>query len=157
MKALTVCQPFAHLIVHGGASGKKRVENRLWRTTYRGLVAIHAGKNRGWLDDPEDYRDDDPATVNYGIPLDRMAFGAVVGMAWLIECATLEDINAGKLDARFPWIREHEHTEGPWCWILGNAVALAEPVPCKGSLGLFELVVPGVELAISRDILRRHG
>jgi hypothetical protein len=45
MKALTICQPYAHLIVRG----EKRVENRTWPTRYTGPLAIHAGKSRQWL------------------------------------------------------------------------------------------------------------
>jgi len=37
MKALTISQPYASLIV----SGKKWVENRTWGTSYRGMLAIH--------------------------------------------------------------------------------------------------------------------
>lgn len=38
MKALTVRQPWASLIVRGG----KDIENRNWATRYTGLVAIHS-------------------------------------------------------------------------------------------------------------------
>ena len=41
MKALTVRQPWASLII----SGAKRVENRSWPTRHRGPLAIHAGKH----------------------------------------------------------------------------------------------------------------
>jgi hypothetical protein len=50
MKALTICQPFAHLI----ATGQKIVENRVWSTSYRGMVATHAGKSRDWLSDVDE-------------------------------------------------------------------------------------------------------
>lgn len=40
MKALTVKQPWAGLIIAGG----KDIENRTWRTSYRGRVLIHAAK-----------------------------------------------------------------------------------------------------------------
>jgi hypothetical protein len=42
MKALTVRQPWAELIVRG----QKDVENRSRRTTHRGQLAIHAGLRR---------------------------------------------------------------------------------------------------------------
>jgi len=45
MKAVTIYQPYAELI----ARGEKRVENRSWRTDYRGPLAIHAGCSRAWL------------------------------------------------------------------------------------------------------------
>ncbi|MBB3041198.1 hypothetical protein [Nocardioides soli] len=44
MKALTVQQPWAWAIVHGG----KDVENRTQAWSYRGLLAIHAGAR--WSD-----------------------------------------------------------------------------------------------------------
>ena len=40
MKTLSVRQPWAWLIVYGG----KDIENRSWRTPYRGPLLIHAGK-----------------------------------------------------------------------------------------------------------------
>ena len=40
MKALTIRQPWASLI----AAGVKTIETRSWRTSYRGPLAIHAGK-----------------------------------------------------------------------------------------------------------------
>lgn len=43
MKALTIHQPWAAAIAHGG----KRVENRAWLTYHRGLIAIHAGASVG--------------------------------------------------------------------------------------------------------------
>jgi hypothetical protein len=38
MKVLSIQQPWAYLL----ASGKKDVENRVWKTNYRGTVLIHA-------------------------------------------------------------------------------------------------------------------
>ena len=38
MKALTIWQPWASLLV----SGQKKYETRSWATTYRGPIAIHA-------------------------------------------------------------------------------------------------------------------
>lgn len=42
MKAITIKQPWASLIV----SGLKDIENRTWKTNFRGRVLIHAGKTR---------------------------------------------------------------------------------------------------------------
>lgn len=44
MKAITILQPWASLI----AIGAKRFETRSWPTSYRGPIAIHAGKS--WPD-----------------------------------------------------------------------------------------------------------
>ena len=46
MKAISIKQPWASLIAYG----IKDIENRTWRTNYRGRVLIHAGasKKEGW-------------------------------------------------------------------------------------------------------------
>lgn len=49
MKAISIRQPWAWLIVNGF----KDIENRSWDTKYRGAVLIHASKRKP---DPEDYR-----------------------------------------------------------------------------------------------------
>lgn len=49
MKALTIKQPWASLIMECG----KDVENRSWSTSFRGRVAIHSSKKpdpREWID-----------------------------------------------------------------------------------------------------------
>lgn len=47
MRALTVKQPWAELII----TGLKDVENRSRRTTFRGRFAVHTGLRRAELDD----------------------------------------------------------------------------------------------------------
>ena len=43
MKVLTLTQPWATLV----AIGAKHIETRSWATSYRGPLAIHAGKGLG--------------------------------------------------------------------------------------------------------------
>lgn len=112
MKALTICQPYAELI----ARGVKPIENRTWRTPYRGSLAIHAGKNRSWLD-----HDD---LTEYP----EMAFGAIVAVATLISC-----VQVGELPVA---LRDHEHANGPWCWVLAD-VRRVKPLACVGAMGLW--------------------
>jgi hypothetical protein len=52
MKAITVRQPWAWLVV----TGKKDIENRTWRTHYRGKLLIHAASRLAdvSLDEVED-------------------------------------------------------------------------------------------------------
>lgn len=122
MKALTVCQPFAHLI----AIGAKFVENRKWNTRHRGKIAIHAGLSRDWLQpgDEEAYPD--------------MAFGAVVATAVLSDVIHIDSIRhfiehqPGAMMGTMARVARHEHTEGPWCWVLDDVTRLDEPVPWKG-------------------------
>ena len=126
MKALTICQPYAQLIVRG----EKRVENREWPTRYRGPLAIHAGVSREWLQ-PEDL-------VAFELLHDPLVFGAVVGVANLVACLHIEAITLAKVEKRFPWIRDHEHTNGTWCWVLED-VRRFDPIPWKGAQRLWTL------------------
>jgi hypothetical protein len=125
MKALTICQPYASLICLPEADPRhKRIENRTWPTHYRGPLLIHAGKSREWL--YNDYN------------LTEMPFGAIVATAKLLNCVTLESIMLGRYDDIYPWAKDHMHAEGPWCWILGEVVALPEPIPARGAQGLWD-------------------
>lgn len=129
MKALTICQPYAEMIVRGN----KRVENRTWPTNYRGGIYIHAGKSRDWLDD-----DGKGIDFSCGIRIASMAFGAVVATARLEDCLHFDRIMRGEYDDKYPWLRNHEHTNGPWCWVL-SCVSPVGPWPWRGAQGLFEI------------------
>lgn len=150
MKALTICQPYAHLIC---VTREKRVENRTWPTRYRGPLLIHAGKNREWLHiEPGADKD-----AEYGIRVADMTFGAIIGAATLFDCVNIESIDTGQHSERLPWLREHEHTEGPWCWVLTNRVIFDEPVPWKGAQGLFEVPESAVQRQIDLIKSRRRA
>ena len=108
MKALTICQPWAELI----AQGAKRVENRTWRTHYRGPLAIHAGLSRGRV-------------RGSGFSEEELSFGAIVAVAELYDVLTLEEV---QLCTR----HDLTYAEGPLCWMLRDARRLATPIPCRG-------------------------
>jgi hypothetical protein len=130
MKALTISQPFATLI----ASGEKWVENRRWYTTYRGPLAIHAGKGLQYLDREE---------------IKDYPTGLIIATARLSACVVREELqrmsfhsttNGNELipGAKVTWRQafDHAYTEGPFCWILEN-VQQIDPVPIKGQQGLW--------------------
>lgn len=127
MKALTICQPYPRLIV----IGEKHVENRTWSTSYRGPLAIHAGKSRLYL-----VGGDEAEAQAAGDPL---VFGAVVALANLADCVHVSQIHSGHLDERFPQLRDRAHCYGPFCWVLTDVRRLATPLPWRGSQGLFEI------------------
>lgn len=131
MKALTICQPYAHLIVQG----RKTCENRTWPTNYRGPIYIHAGKSRTWLDVWN--RGGEDFDAGYEIPIRSMAFGAVVAMAELVACINIESRLLPEWKAKMTEDQQ-EHVSGPWCWILAN-VAPIGPWPWRGEQGLFEI------------------
>lgn len=115
MKALSIRQPWAWLIVNGF----KPIENRTWNTNARGPILIHAGKSfdkkgYAWV------RDNFPE-IDLPLP-SQFERGGIVGRANLWEVATASSS---------PWF------SGPF----GFRLAQAEPlpfVPMPGRLGFFE-------------------
>jgi hypothetical protein len=142
MKALTICQPYAELI----ARGSKRVENRTWPTRYRGTLLIHAGRSRDML-----VLDQWNAAVDarYSLPLKDLRFGCIVAQARLIDCVRYDDAGVWR---KFPWLHEHQHASGPWCWILEDVQRWDTPIEWRGAQGLFE--VPDAELATAQAAAR---
>lgn len=109
MKALTVRQPWAWAIIHG----PKRIENRTWRTTYRGPLAIHAGRSTAWL------RERLPDGTK--VPADPLVFGAIIGLVDVIDCVPVSDAGPDPF------------ASGPFCWILKNPRPLRDPIYCRGA------------------------
>jgi hypothetical protein len=107
MKVLTVRQPWAGLLV----AGIKDVENRGWKTNYRGSLLIHAGA----ATDPYDER--------VPLPPNSAVHRAILGMVTLLNCVR-----------GYPseWAEA-----GQWHWVVGNARAFRHPIPASGRLGLW--------------------
>lgn len=116
MKALVVRQPWAWAI----ASGQKTIENRTWPTPYRGPLLIVAGLSKASLKEGRD--------LIRGLPSDSdLLFGFAIATVNLVRCVPLSQCP----ESRF--------AEGPWCWILEEVRAVAEPFRVKGQLGLFNV------------------
>ena len=145
MKAITVRQPWAWAIVHGG----KRIENRRnWRYRYTGPIAIHAG--RGWSKNGEH----DPRVLEAWArvtpdPLYRnslhFACGAIVAVAELVEThwssacvrtATLSHLHPDGPYKCSPWA-DGGHG-GCAHLVLADVRPLPEPIPARGQLGLWK-------------------
>src|SRR5258707_9619527 len=111
MKALSIRQPWAWLIV----TGHKDVENRTWTTKYRGPLLIHASVT------PDDVSTD---IVNrYGIPIDTAAlhYGGLIGQVELVDVVTR---------SQSKWF------VGPFGFVLREPRALSF-TPARGMLNLF--------------------
>jgi hypothetical protein len=133
MRALTILQPWADLIM----SGRKRVENRTWSTKYRGRLYIHAGKARDQLVLTE--VDGVVVCARTGKRPEDLKFGHVLGIAVLLDCLPIAEVMEGRHDQAYPWIRAHLYTEGPWCWVLAEHPTPIGPWPYRGAQGLFDI------------------
>ena len=140
MKAMTICQPYTELIL----CGKKLVENRTWeppRSILGQSLLLHAGKSRSWLELDATGRFD----VLYKIDLTEMQFGCLVGICELSACASASNIRRGAI-ADLRYLSDHEHVEGPYCWVLTKVRRFAQPLPYRGALGFFEVEIPSGKL-----------
>ena len=125
MRALSIRQPWAWLILHGG----KNIENRSWKTKVRGLFYLHAAKEMT----REDY-DNAVAFAAIANPaikvpaFDELPRGVLVGRARLVDCVRVLDAPPSI------WFT------GPYGFILRDAEPI-RLVPCQGKLGFFEPVI----------------
>lgn len=125
MKALTICQPYAHLIL----TGEKPVENRTWRSDYHGPLLIHAGKSRAWLSEGDEDR----------YPL---VFGAIVGRVLMRGSRRPE-----RFRAEHPEFASSHHVNGPWCFVLHEPERFETPIPWRGQQGFFDVPDSAVVLS----------
>jgi len=138
MKAITLTQPWATLI----AIGAKQIETRSWRTFYRGPLAIHAAKSfPEWarekfeFDPGLDQRTCD-ALEAHGIHGFRdLPGGVIVATCTLVKILRIYPDNVPPA----PEFYFGDYTPGRWAWYLSDVKPLAEPVPARGSLGLWEV------------------
>lgn len=147
MKAITLTQPWATLV----AIGAKHIETRAWQTSYRGPLAIHAGKGAGKIGWPQINhicRHTEP--FKSVLMLDQHPFyvlpiGAIVATCVLRYCMSMPD--DGSIGWKFnddEWIITDQerafgdYTPGRFAWLLANIRALPEPIPAKGALSLWE-------------------
>ena len=115
VKVLVVRQPWAWLIVHGF----KDIENRSWKTRYRGKLLIQASAN---LPSKDHLEEDRRWVKKRGVKLpEELETGGIVGKVELVDCVDR---------SRSKWF------EGPIGWVLTKPKRLPF-MPLKGRLGLF--------------------
>lgn len=115
--ALSIRPVFAWLIV----MGKKDIENRTWRTNYRGTFFVHASKKVN-LDDYDWVRVHVPSAYPLIPSPDKLPAGGIVGQVDLVDCVT---------EHQSPWYIEGNHG-----FVLSNAQVLPF-TPIRGQLGFF--------------------
>jgi hypothetical protein len=112
---LSIRQPWAWLIVHGF----KDIENRAWRTAYRGPFLVHAGLQI----DAGGY-DWAAAQGRFGLPpVGELPRGGIVGRARVVDCVT---------SSPSQWF------EGPYGFVLADQQPVPF-VPLRGRLRFFEV------------------
>jgi predicted transcriptional regulator len=121
MKCLSVCQPFAKLIVQG----KKTIELRKWNTKFRGEFLVHA---------PQKIRLDDCKRLKIKT---KMTVGAIIGKVELVDVKEYESSTQIKIDSK-KHLALNDISENKYGFILQNPKELKIPIPCSGQLNFFE-------------------
>ena len=120
MKALTIKEPWASLIING----YKEYEFRSWKTNYRGKILIHAGMSN------ENISKFDIYNLEY-------SKGEIIGEAELVDCILVsEEFNNELLKKNSLVYGKTNHTS-TYAWKLENIKKYDKKIPCKGKLGLW--------------------
>ncbi|MBS1725398.1 MAG: ASCH domain-containing protein [Armatimonadetes bacterium] len=132
IKLCSVRQPWAWALIHGG----KDVENRSWSTNYRGLLAIHAGKqphatlkHNAWKRFEQEYYGRD---VFSGFDDESEPRGAIIGLVEMYGCEPGHLVDSIWRDEEPGW----------FAWRVRYPMPLPEPIPYKGQLGLRDIEEP---------------
>lgn len=138
MKAISIRQPWAWLIVNG----YKDIENRSWNTKYRGPVLIHASKGMTWHQYllVQAICESMPSSHRITLPpFDELERGGIVGYAHIIGTT--------------------RESESPWFFgPVGFQLVGAKPlpfIPLKGRLSFFETGY-GVAASGRTEVLMRE-
>jgi hypothetical protein len=136
MRAITVRQPWAWAIVHGG----KNVENRTRNIagSYRGPVAIHAGVGPF----EQHNQASEALKVAHGSETpSQVVFGAVIGVVDLVDVHRAHPdsgTRCGGLDDMYTWqFCSSWGMAGHFHLVLENPRPLRVPVRARGQLGLW--------------------
>ena len=117
MKALSLKQPFAELILQG----KKKIELRKWNTNFRGEFLIHSSK----IPDKKSMKE-------FGF--EKLPCGFIVGKAKLIDVKKYETEEEHKKDKN---LHLASSLWGNYGFILKD-VKRIKPIPAKGMLNFWE-------------------
>jgi len=153
MKALTIKSPWAFLI----ACGVKNIENRTWKTNFRGRIFIHQSKNgievkdRGFPFSSEQLKvlvsliGKPPREYNNFNDIEWLKFfvnggkknrnSAIIGSVDIVDCVIGSPKNG-------VWAEytEYDDEKPIYNWILANPKLYKNPImDIKGSLSLWEL------------------
>lgn len=121
MKALSIQQPWAWLIVHGF----KDIENRSWFTKYRGRFLVHASQKPDYSAIRDHRLGDYIAEIMHekNVTMATLPRGGIIGSVELIDCIT-----AG----------ESQWFDGDFGYVLANPEPM-KFIPCRGQLNFFSV------------------
>jgi|TARA_B110000438_G_scaffold110519_1_gene108413 hypothetical protein len=135
MKCLSICQPFAELIIQN----KKIIELRNWNTKIRGEFLVHA---------PIKIKKNEYKKLKIE---KKLTTGAIIGKVELHDVKKYETLKEIQRDKKkhFVSITSQEKRFG---FILKNAKPFRIPIPYKGQLGFFDVNLPKIKIKNNKII-----
>ena len=124
MKALSIQNPYAHIIL----CGEKTIENRTWKTKYRGDLLIHAGKG---IDKEAIKR------LEKYLPKELLT-GKILGKVTLVDCIKMSPEFKERLLKENKDIYAKSSFQENYGWQMDNVQVFKEPIETKGHLSLWE-------------------
>lgn len=124
MKALTIKQPWATLIMQGD----KRFEFRSWQTKYRGDLLIHAGKG---IDKEAMKR------LEKYLPKE-LPYGKILGKVKLVDCIKMSPEFKELLLKENRDIYTKSSFQKNYGWQVSDVEVFENPIDVKGHLSLWE-------------------
>ena len=121
MKCLSICQPFADLIIQG----KKTIELRKWNTKFRGEFLLHA---------PQKIRFDDCKRLKIK---SNMIKGAIIGKVELIDVKEYQNVTQIKSDSK-KHLAVNNELGNKYGFILQKPKQLRIPIPYNGQLNFLD-------------------
>jgi hypothetical protein len=136
---ISIRQPWAWLIVYGS----KRIENRTWRTHYRGPILIHAssGLTRAEYEEALEFMTDRQILPAFMPRPEELERGGIIGRATVVDCIK---------ESTDPWFMGK----------YGHVLADVEPLEfrrLKASLGYFKQAISDVDLTPKCETLIQPG
>jgi len=118
MKALSLKQPFAELILQG----RKKIELRKWNTSFRGDFLIHSSKNP-----------DEESMKKFGF--ENLPCGFILGKATLVDVKTYNNDKEHILDKD-----KHlaDSVWGNYGFVLENPKRIKKIIPVMGNLNFWD-------------------
>jgi activating signal cointegrator 1 len=140
MKAISLLQPWATLVVIGA----KKIETRSWNTKYRGPLLIHASKKMGAL---QKALCEQTPFADALKDVEELPLGKIIGTVQLrttfisemVDMKDAEGIFYQKWGARFTDQEKAfgDYSSGRWGWLFSDPISFEHHYPIKGSLSIW--------------------
>jgi len=122
MKAITIKEPFASLII----DGYKKYEFRTWKTNYRGKILIHAGKGK----DSKNTKRFESYKLNY-------IYGTIIGEAEITDCIEVTSEFIEDLTKENDEVYKNSGYGSNYAFKIENVVRYEKPIFINGQLGFW--------------------